>query len=472
MTLAAAMRMTTPEAARLGPMRIPGPVKPRTYQVLPAPQQKKSIAAQAAINPYDVFNAPRPYDPKTLHQTALTGYNEDVANATKLSAMGDLTPAQIDAQTANRAQQQTALGSSLAAALGSIQRVSVGSGNAGAAGLTAADAATSAGAGSIAGAPPPAALPVPAVQGVIAAQTAGEGNIYGGNIAAAYSAADQAAKAAYAAGDTLKATQATQQAQRLAQMLTGTASVSAREATMTDANSKIDVANTGTHLAIWTGIEQRRLQAQALGDKKAEAKAALDERNYEAQLGSTDRRAIAATQAETSRGNATLAADTSTANNRRTTDTSRQNAIDAQAAKRLKAAGTKPPTVSQRLAVNKQINKIMGSQGGVKQPGGQITTGYKITLAPGPDSLPNATDKTIPIDAKTGASLTVGGKYQGQIIKGLAPTTKTGAASVVDAPSTWTKWKRAHAAVMTSLGYSRTEATQYMAASGYPAPKS
>lgn len=464
------MRMTSPEAARLGPMRIPGPVKPRTYQIIPAP--KKSVATQAAINPYDVFNAPRPYDPKTLHQTALTGYNEDVANSTKLAAMGDLTPAQIDAQAASRAQQQTALGSSLAAALGSIQRVSVGSGNAGAAGLTAADAATSAGAGSIAGAPPPAALPVPAVQGVIAAQTAGEGNIYGGNIAAAYSAADQAAKAAYAAGDTLKATQATQQAQRLAQMLTGVASVSTREATMTDANSKVDVANTGTHLAIWTGIEGRRLQAQALGAKKAEAKAALDERNYEAQLGSTDRRAIAATQAETSRGNAQLSADTSTANNQRTVDGARQRALITARAKAAKAAGVKPPTPAQRLAVNKQINKIMGSPGGTKTPAGQITTGYKITLAPGPDSLPNATDKTIPIDAKTGASLKVGDKYQGQIIKGLAPTTKTGQAGVKDQPSTWTKWKRAHAAVMTTFQMSRTEATQYMAASGYPAPKS
>lgn len=435
---------------------------------------KKTTTTKQATNPYDVFDVQDPYNPKTIQQTAQTGYNTDIASATKTAAMGYLTPAQLDAQAANRSAQEQALASSLADQIGRIQVASVAGTGATQATVDAADAAANA-AGArqqgVAGtAPTPTGAANLGTQAVLASQGAGNANVYGGLEAAAYSSGNQNAEQALRDAETLKQTNAADEQKGLAALISSIASPSTRSASMIQANSTADAANKATELSVWNGIENRRLTAQAEGDKTGEAAAALEERQYEAQLrGETTKQTTTANNAAKIQAAKIGAAATTTA-----ATTRANSAKQVQLLKTGAAGGAKPMTASAILALNKSIAATIGKQGGVKTPGQQVTTGYKVTLAPPADALPNVRPNTIPVSAAAGKTLKAGGVYgpTGQKIQAVAPTLKTGSASVTGQPSTWTKWKRALGLVMTETKLPRTQAVQYLAAAGFPAPPS
>lgn len=429
-------------------------------------------AVKAASNPYSVFDVQDPYNPKTIQQTAQSGYNADIATATQNASLGYLTPAQVDAQAQNRVTQEQALAQSLSDAISRIQVASVAGTGATQGSVDAADAAANA-AGArqqgVAGtAPTPTGAANLGTQAVLASQGAGNANVYGGLEAAALSSGSQNAETALNAAETLKQTNAADEAKGLQALIASIASPSTRSASMIQANSTADAANKATELSVWNGIENRRLTAQAEGDKTGEAAAALEERQYEAQLknqstGTTTK----ANNAEKIAAAKIGAAATTTA-----ATTRANSAKQVQLLKTGAAGGAKPMTASQILALNKSIAATIGKQGGVKTPGQQITTGYTVNLGPAADALPNAPNTNVKVSAAVGKALKAGGTYQGRPIVGVAPALKTGSASVTGQPSSWTKWKRALGQVITETGLPRTQAVQYMAAAGFPAPKS
>lgn len=477
--------MTGAESLRLKPMKQPGSVVPKTFNLNPGSKKTGGSGGGAKkatpLNPYDAFSVANPYDPKTIDQTALSGYNEDVGHARDISQMGYLTPAQIDAQAQNRATQQTALGSSLAAALAGIQQSYVGQGNAAASGLGAQNAADAAGGARVMAASGAAPVAPPNVSALLGSQTASGANIYGADQAAALSSGNLGAQAALASGETLKQTTQADQAKGLAGLLANIASTSSRRTSMLGENAKAQAANKATDLSIWTGIENRRLTAAAQGDKVAEAKAALEERNLEAGMSSADRLAIASGAQATSSSNNAATNATSTANSKRAQEAKVKAAKIAAAAKTGAAAARARGglTASQRATLGRDVGKIIGTQGGQKVSSNEVT-GYTVVLTPKAGSraeLTNPKGYKLPVSAADGAKVKVGGAYgpsgqYGDYVVGAVQPKTTKGTTVKNAPSAWTNWKRALGRVQTVAGLNRTDATVYLAQMGYPAPKS
>lgn len=500
-------RMTPGESSRLKPMQVKGyqaPKKGQTFNIgLPpgAPKKKAGgIATAAAVNPYDAFSIGPAYDPTKINTLATTGYNEDVQHARNIATLGDLTPAQIDAQSANRAAQQTALGGSLSAALQGIMQAYVGQGNASQAALEGQNAAVSAGGPSIGGVST-ATGPVEGLSALIGSQTASGANIYGADAAAALSAGASAAKDAYATGDTTKQTIADTQAGRLASLLSGITSTSARQASMTEANQKNSAADKSTQLAIWTTLQNNSLAAQQSGDRVAIAKSDNAIREFIANANNQTKKDIGITTANAGVKKTKITADAGVTKTN-TIVAGRNTVADKQAAAKVKAAQVKATadrakalatgsahgrTPSQSLAISKNALANFTTPGGHNEPNAPTVTGYTVTvkLTKPPAAADLVIDPTLKgtvsrktltnVNPKDAARLKAGDTFGGgTVISSNQITKKTSGTTVKGAPSAQTRWKRALGALMdpqAGYGMTRTEAAAWLAGQGHPFPK-
>jgi hypothetical protein len=268
---------TTSEALRLKPMKQPGTLVPKTYNMGGGSKPPGTPKTASGVNPYDEFTLQDPYKPGQINSLANSGYQADLANATKIAHMGYLSPDQETARATQQGANVKALYDSLAAQIAGIQQASVGQSNAGSAALGAANTATGATAAPVSGA---LGVAIPGVQGsqgaqtVLGAQGAAQGNLLGSLQANSYAAGTSGQKAALATGQSNIATNEADSQKTLAQLMAGLDPVSKRTSDMLAANQSVDATNKQTLLGIYQGDRQAEQTAAALGDKDAQAAAA------------------------------------------------------------------------------------------------------------------------------------------------------------------------------------------------------
>lgn len=256
---------TSAESSRLGPMRAPSakPVVPKTFK--PKAPAKPKVAAN------DSFLLPLPYAPGQIDKTAQTGYNADAALAKQNAALGYLTPDQQTARAQQQGSQVQSLYSNLANQIAGIQHVGVDQTNAGTATLGAQNAATSATGNPVAsatGTVNPGVTGNQGAQAVLASQGAGQGNFLGALQGSALASGTAGQAHALAAGQSnIQQDQASQQ-KALASLLSGIATPSSRESSMTTANQSARAANLQTALSQYqSGVAQQQYE-ESLGQKK------------------------------------------------------------------------------------------------------------------------------------------------------------------------------------------------------------
>jgi hypothetical protein len=273
---------TTSEALRLKPMKQAGLTAPKpTGQMswgrsLFPKQTTTTTTTKTGVNPYDEFTLQDPYKPGQINSLANSGYQADLANATKIAHLGYLSPDQETARATQQGANVKALYDSLAAQIAGIQQAIVGQSNAGSAALGAANTATGATAAPVSGA---LGVAIPGVQGsqgaqtVLGAQGAAQGNLLGSLQANSYAAGTSGQARALAAGQSNIATNEADSQKTLAQLMAGLDPVSKRTSDMLAANQSVDATNKQTLLGIYQGDRQAEQTAAALGDKDAQAAA-------------------------------------------------------------------------------------------------------------------------------------------------------------------------------------------------------
>lgn len=450
----------------IGGVKMPKNVNPKALFSPPAaPKQKPP--AQHQVSPYDQFTLQDPYDPTKIGSLAQSGYDADVANATRLAAMGQPSSASIGADYAARGAASNQIYQALAQHLAGIQGATVAQGNAGSAALGAQNAAAAGTMPNIPGADPAGSpIPTAGAQAVLGAQTAATGN-YGATLqAAALSAGTQANQHALDAG-TIAATDNTNNIQKtLASLLSGVPLVSARSSSMLGENQKVDASNLQTKLSVYQNLVNQQQFAATTGNKAAQAAADRALKQWETQQSNAVKTqlGLAADQTRTSiaaSGNQTKAQiaagrnATSRANNQRTTSTSAANSKRA-ARTRLAAGGAGGTTPSARRQTLTQAIKIINTTGGTKTTG-TSPSGYKATIQASTSSgkpNPLSSPKDVPVDP---SNIKTYKPPPGFVV--INPPTATSSKStttVKNKPGSYTKYNRA-ASFLKSNGWTQAE---------------
>jgi hypothetical protein len=461
-----ALNLPTPgESARLAPMRVKGPVVPKTFTTNPSKPKAPKAPKSAGVNPYDQFTLPDPYDPSKVGALAQSGYDADVANAQKLAAMGQPSSASIGADYAARGAASNQIFQALAQHLAGIQSASVAQGNAGSAALGAQNAAAAGTMPNIPGAAPAGSpIPTQGAQAVLGAQTAATGNYGGALQAAALSSGTQANQRALDAG-TIASQSNDQNIQKtLASLLSGVPLVSARQSSMLGENQKVDASNLQTKLSVYQNLVNQKQYAQTLGSKTAIAAADNALKQWTTQQSNATKNALniqdnqtkITTTNATNRTRAQIAADNAAARvaAAKTTATAKLKAAKTTAAAKTKTGGAGGVTASGKRQALTQAIKIATSEGGKKVSApSQYTAKIQKVLAGGAtDPLaPNAT--TVPVDPSK-----VNGWKPPAGYKVIAPPTVSKTSSkTVNRPGSYTKYNRA-VSYLKQTGYTDAQA--------------
>lgn len=450
--------------AAISGVKIPKTVNPKSFFSPPpkiVPPKKK---AAPLSDPYSGFLMADPYNPTQIGPQAQSDYDADVARARGLAAMGLPTADQINAQAAQRAQQQQDIAGSLSAHLAGIQQASIAQGNAGTAALGTQNAATAATGNQVS-----SALGVPnvGVQGdagaraVLAGQTAAGGNYYGSLQAAALQGGSQNAQRALDQGHAdLEANDQTIQ-RTLASLLSGIDAPAKRVSSMTTANQQVDAANVQTKLSVYTNLVNQQQYAQATGSKEAINAANNALKKWETQQSNATKKALNI-QDNTTR--TTIAGNNAAAAGQRTA--AQIKAANARAAAALAAKGKTgggTPTAASIAKARNDAVKILQGRNKTGQPVKTPAT-YQFIYTPPEDPNPYA-QKPTPKPVTVSAQAAKNGSWKSLVPHGATitqpPVPKTYTTAQKGRTGWYNLWNQA-LATYTAAGVPRSQAVAYL----------